>query len=391
MKDTPLRATSFARVFVVVAALSAAIGFGTAYAPERAVATAVGNCTPGSDWGTVDGAAAGQVVDLVNQHRQSKSLVTLKVSPTLTAAAVWKAQHMAKYAYMAHDDPAPPVARSVPQRLEACGYPAGSSGWGENIAYGFRTPGDVMNAWLNSSGHRANIENSSFRAIGVGVASMSADGTKYWTQEFGTFVDSGSTSPPPPPPGGSEPPPPPPPTEGAPTVRLTSAPATSATSTSATFAWTTSGTVSRTTCKLDGGWATSCSSPRSYSSLTAGTHTFRVTVSNSYGSSSATYTWTVTSSSSSSPPPPPPSDGSTAPTVKITSGPGSWTASTTAQFAWTTTGSVTSTTCSLDGGTAVSCTSPRAYSGLARGSHRFTVTVASSAGRASASYSWTIW
>ncbi len=174
-------------------------------------------------------------------------------------------------------------------------------------------------------------------------------------------------------------------------VTLTNAPPSSTTSTSARFDWTTSGTVSRTTCRLDSGYSTLCSSPKSYTGLASGTHTFRVTVSNSYGSSSASYTWGVTTQSSTTPPSSGGTGGSTAPTVKITSGPGSWTTSTSATFSWSTTGTVTSTTCSLDGGAPVSCSSPKAYSGLARGSHRFTVTVSSSAGTASASYGWSIW
>ena len=100
---------------------------------------------------------------------------------------------MAKYVYMAHADPAPPVARSVGDRLLACGYPASSAGWGENIAYGYTSADAVMQGWLNSPGHRANIENPSYRAIGVGAAASSA-GRLYWTQEFGTST-SGSTPP----------------------------------------------------------------------------------------------------------------------------------------------------------------------------------------------------
>ncbi|MDP8910958.1 MAG: CAP domain-containing protein, partial [Actinomycetota bacterium] len=324
--------------------------------------TGVGDCNPGADWGTLNGTYASDVVRLVNQHRQGKGLVTLQVSPTLTNAAAWKALHMAKYAYMSHDDPAPPIARTAWERIQACGYPS-NAGWGENIAYGYRTPPDVVNAWLNSSGHRANIENASFRAIGVGAAASSG-GTMYWAQEFGTYVDSGSTSSPPP---------------SAPTVTLTSAPASSTTSTSASFGWTTSGTVTSTTCSLDGRSPVSCSSPRSYSSLSTGTHSFRVTVSNSAGSSSASYSWTITSSTSTS-----------APTVKITSGPSGWTSLRSATFSWTTTGTVSSTKCSLDGAAPVACASPRSYSGLATGRHTFTVTVSNSAGSASAIYSWYI-
>ena len=51
---------------------------------------------------------------------------------------------------------------------------------GENIAYGQRTPQAVVNAWMNSSGHRANILNSSYTQIGVGYVASG----NYWTQMF---------------------------------------------------------------------------------------------------------------------------------------------------------------------------------------------------------------
>ncbi len=155
---------------------------------------AVGDCTPGSDWGTLRQDLTARVVELVNQHRAARGLTQLSVSTTLTNAAIWKSRHMAKYVYMAHADPAPPVARSVGDRLLACGYPATSAGWGENIAYGYTTADAVMQGWLNSAGHRANIEGASFRAIGVGAAASST-GRLYWTQEFGT--STGGSSPPP--------------------------------------------------------------------------------------------------------------------------------------------------------------------------------------------------
>jgi hypothetical protein len=86
------------------------------------------------------------------------------------------------------------------------------------------------------------------------------------------------------------------------------------------------------------------------------------------------------------PPPPPPG----APTVTLTSTPPSSTTSTSATFAWTTTGTVTSTTCSLDGAPAVACSSPTSYSNLAVGSHSFKVTVSNASGSGSASYNWTV-
>jgi len=350
----PLRVGALLVAVLVLATLTAAVRS----TPAVAV---VGDCTPGAAWPANRADLASQVVSLINDHRTSMGLVALQVSPTLTNAAVWKARHMAEYQYMQHDDPAPPVARTVGDRLAACGYPVGSVGWGENIAYGYQTPSAVVQAWLNSSGHRANIENSSYRATGVGAAAA-ANGYIYWSQEFGTYVDSGSGG------GGT----------GAPTVSLTSGPASSTTSTSASFAWTTTGTVTSTTCSLDGAAAVACSSPKSYTGLAVGTHTFRVSVANSGGSSGASYTWSVTSASPS------------APTVSLTSKPASSTTSTSASFAWTTTGTVNSTTCSLDGAAAVACSSPKSYTGLAVGTHTFRVTVSNGSGSTTASASWTV-
>jgi uncharacterized protein YkwD len=165
-------------------------------APAKA---AVGDCTPGADWGTLRQDLVPQVVQLVNQHRASLGLSQLVVTTPLTSSAIWKSRHMAYYRYMQHADPAPPVARSVGDRLLACGYPSTSAGWGENIAYGYSTASAVMQGWLASAGHRANIENPSFRAIGVAAAAAST-GRLYWTQQFGTSTTGGTTAPTPPPP-----------------------------------------------------------------------------------------------------------------------------------------------------------------------------------------------
>ena len=54
---------------------------------------------------------------------------------------------------------------------------------GENIAMGQKTPSEVMNSWMNSSGHRANILNSTYTELGVGIQKDS-NGTIYWTQMF---------------------------------------------------------------------------------------------------------------------------------------------------------------------------------------------------------------
>jgi hypothetical protein len=95
------------------------------------------------------------------------------------------------------------------------------------------------------------------------------------------------------------------PPTSAPTVSLVSAPSGSTTNTNATLSWTATN-ASSASCKLDGGAASSCSSPVGYTGLSTGAHTFTVTVSNLSGSASATASWTVVSEST------PPGD-STAP------------------------------------------------------------------------------
>jgi uncharacterized protein YkwD len=164
-----------------------------ASSPPISPAGGVGGCTPGSNFRPENAAFAAQVVQLVNQHRASMGLRALAVSPTLTASAVWKARHMATYNYMAHEDPAPPVARSPGDRIAACGYT--NAGWGENIAAGYPTPAAVVAAWLQSPGHKANIENPSFVVTGSGAAT-SANGTVVWAQDFGMANDAGSAPPP---------------------------------------------------------------------------------------------------------------------------------------------------------------------------------------------------
>lgn len=184
-------------------------------APASAGAAPVGDCQAGSGWPAPLQSAAAEVVERVNAHRTGRGLTALAVSPTLTAAAEWKARHMAQYGYMQHDDPAPPVARTPFERMHACGYPEQALA-GENIAAGYETTASVMAAWLGSGGHRANIERPEFRALGVGVA-VSGNGRYYWSQDFGSVADAA----PPPPAPPSQPAPAPAPLPPTPNTRPT--------------------------------------------------------------------------------------------------------------------------------------------------------------------------
>ena len=161
--------------------------------PLGSPAALVGDCTPGATFRPANAAFATEVIRLVNQHRAALGLRALKVSPTLTASAVWKARHMATYGYMGHDDPAPPTARTAADRLAACGY---RGSWGENLAAGFSTPSAAIAAWLQSPGHRSNMENPGYVVTGAGVAT-STGGVTVWAQDFGMTDDSGAGLPPP--------------------------------------------------------------------------------------------------------------------------------------------------------------------------------------------------
>jgi hypothetical protein len=134
-------------------------------------------------------------------------------------------------------------------------------------------------------------------------------------------------------------------------------------------------------CKLDSGSFVACSSPQTYAGpLSAGSHTFSVEAKDAAGNigSSTSYTWTIDLT-----PPPPPA---------ITSGPAALTTSTSASFSFNDAEPGVTFVCQLDIGVFTSCSSPKAYSGLADGSHTFYVKAMDAATNASSatSYTWTV-
>ncbi len=123
------------------------------------------------------------IVDLTNEERSEVALGTLKRSTVLDEAARMKAEHMSKNGYFAHYSP------------------DGVSPWfwfgranynfvhaGENLAIHFTDSGDVVDAWMESPTHRANVLNGNYTEIGVGTAEGTYEGysTVYVVQLFGT-------------------------------------------------------------------------------------------------------------------------------------------------------------------------------------------------------------
>lgn len=116
-----------------------------------------------------------EVIRLVNEKRAQNGLKALTYDWELSRVARYKSQDMKNNNYFSHTSP----TYGTPfQMMKSFGISYRTAG--ENIAKGQATPQAVVDAWMNSSGHRANILNSSFTKIGVGYV---ANG-KYWTQMF---------------------------------------------------------------------------------------------------------------------------------------------------------------------------------------------------------------
>ena len=112
-------------------------------------------------------------VGLVNEHRVSIGLSPLAWDGRVAAVAQAHSQDMVDRSFFSHTNP---DGLSPFDRLAAAGI---SYTWaGENIAYGYPTASSVLAAWLNSPGHRANIENPNFTHHGVGLVNT------YWTHVF---------------------------------------------------------------------------------------------------------------------------------------------------------------------------------------------------------------
>ncbi|MFB9319625.1 CAP domain-containing protein [Cryptosporangium minutisporangium] len=119
-----------------------------------------------------------QVIELVNTARAEAGCDPVHADSRLAAAALKHSEDMIARDYFAHMTP---DGVSPWDRAKEAGYEVPT---GENIALGQKDAAAVMDAWMNSAGHRANILNCASKAVGIGVATDSA-GTPYWTQMFG--------------------------------------------------------------------------------------------------------------------------------------------------------------------------------------------------------------
>ncbi|RZU14426.1 uncharacterized protein YkwD [Streptomyces sp. BK239] len=146
-------------------------------APAAPPAAAPSAAAPGASAAAPASGAVAKVVSLVNGERGKAGCSPLTVNAKLTKAAQDHSADMASHRNMSHtgSDGSDPGAR-----ITRAGY--AWSTYGENVAYGYSTPEQVMAGWMASPGHKRNILNCAFKEIGVGLAQPGS----YWTQDFGT-------------------------------------------------------------------------------------------------------------------------------------------------------------------------------------------------------------
>ncbi len=131
-------------------------------------------------------------IKLINEYRVSQGLNPLMVSDMISEACDRHSSDMGKYRFFSHYTVQSdwfPVNASPWDRMAKSGYDFYTNK-GENIAAGQSTAKDAFNAWKASPGHNANMLNSSFKVIGIGLVVVPGSPyTYYWTTDFGGYVD----------------------------------------------------------------------------------------------------------------------------------------------------------------------------------------------------------
>ncbi len=125
-----------------------------------------------------------EVLRLTNVFRQQNGLQPLTLNSKLATAAQAHSQNMGNLDFFSHTGA---DGSSSSQRISAAGYAWSAAG--ENIGVGYTTPDAVVQGWINSPGHRANMLNANYRDIGIGYFYLANDTgnvnwQSYWTQKF---------------------------------------------------------------------------------------------------------------------------------------------------------------------------------------------------------------
>ena len=143
-----------------------------AAAPTTTAAAAPATTSPAS-W-------VGQMLASVNAQRAAVGASPLTLCGHLWTAAQNHSDDQAAHSTMTHTGS---DGSSLGDRANRAGY-VGWTALGENVAAGQASVDSVMTAWMNSSGHRANLLSTTYVHVGFG-RTASSGGTLYWTQDFG--------------------------------------------------------------------------------------------------------------------------------------------------------------------------------------------------------------
>jgi len=154
--------------------------------PDGSTGTSTNDSSAGDSAGTESAdrssetqiSKAEMILKLVNQERSKAGVPALTLSTKLTDIANTKAQDMADKNYFSHDSP---TYGSPFDMLKHFGVSYSYAG--ENIAAGQKSAQEVMQSWMNSSGHKANILNKNYTQLGVGYTEGGQYGTE-WVQLF---------------------------------------------------------------------------------------------------------------------------------------------------------------------------------------------------------------
>ncbi len=125
----------------------------------------------------VQASAEDKILELMNAKRVEAGLKPLILDNTLAQVSRYKSDHMIQYNYFDHTNP---DGTKWTDWLQTVGYKYTTTG--ENIAYNSSDPVELFNQWWNSPGHKANMMNSSYTKVGIGV--VQGDNKYMGTQEF---------------------------------------------------------------------------------------------------------------------------------------------------------------------------------------------------------------
>jgi hypothetical protein len=264
---------------------------------------------------------------------------------------------------------APPADTTAPETT-ITSAPASGTSTSASVAFSANESGSSFQCKLDAAAYATCVSPKSYSGLAVGshtvsVRATDAAGNTDATPDTATWTVST------------------PPDTTAPETTISSSPANGM-ATSGAFAFGSSESGSSYECQMDGGTFSACTSPKSYAGMAVGTHTFAVRATDAAGNTDAspdTAAWTITAT--------PPAD-TTAPETTITSAPVDGT-STSASVAFTSSESGSTYACKLDTGSYASCTSPKAYSGLAVGDHTVSVRATDAAGNTDASAATATW